>query len=327
GRHWTSDPSKPDVRDAQDDGAFPAEICLLRNAGFKTIRMYGETAATWVAVLDAIDDYNSGKLSCTPNTPGADCHATNSCLSLVYQVAICGPDPRSLAWNGTYGSIDDVKCYDVGAAVAGESRFADTLSAELLKLRQVLGASGDKFARNVPLVFVGNEILYSRGVCGGGSNAGNACTDNSDCRGGTCHIGHYCSDQLSGATPPPQCQSSAACTGKATCTDVTNLAPLQYAFTHVQQALAKEIPAASMPAISMSLQVDLLITPSFGDDAKSAALMWSRHQLAQALPSKIIAVNTYPDQWGKVLEGQTICPGALPSCVDQTNAVNGQALL
>ena len=56
GPHWSSGPgaSNEDVRDTQDDGAFPAEVCLVANAGFVTIRMYDENVETWMAVLDAV---------------------------------------------------------------------------------------------------------------------------------------------------------------------------------------------------------------------------------------------------------------------------------
>ncbi|HXJ77802.1 MAG TPA: hypothetical protein VMS64_03880, partial [Candidatus Methylomirabilis sp.] len=122
GPHWSASPAAIDVRDNQADGAFPAEICLLHNAGFKTIRMYGENAATWIAVLDAVDDFNSGKLNCDPaGGPPVDCTTTGSCMSVVYQVGICGPDPRSLAWNGSYTDLDQVKCYEVGTPLANES--------------------------------------------------------------------------------------------------------------------------------------------------------------------------------------------------------------
>jgi DNA-binding transcriptional ArsR family regulator len=109
---------------------------------------------------------------------------------------------------------------------------------------------------------------------------------------------------------------------------VTNVAPLAYAFGQVQQALT-QLPG-SPPPISISLQMDLLVSPSFGDDPKTAPLMWSRQLLGQALPNKIMSVNTYPDQWGTVTINQvpTSCTGgSFPSCVGAANAVLGQALL
>ena len=104
GPHWATGPSAAsgDPRDTQADGAFPAEVCLLRNAGFKTIRMYDADVATWLALLDAVDDYNTGTLNCNPaGGPAGDCTG-DSCMSVVYQVGICGPDPRSLLWNGSF---------------------------------------------------------------------------------------------------------------------------------------------------------------------------------------------------------------------------------
>jgi len=335
GAHWAASPTAGDLRDNQADGAFPAEICLLRSAGFKTIRMYGESATTWIAVLDAVEAYNRGTLDCSPGgPPPQDCTATNSCMSVVYQVAMCGPDPRSLAWNGSYASIDQVKCYEIGPSgstpVADEPRFVDSLDEEMVKLAQVISYAGAKFAANVPLVLVGNEILFSSGTC---TNGGAACTDSRDCgSGGTCAIGHYCSDQLTGASPSATCTSSSSCTAGATCTDVTNSTALAYAFTHVRTRLTDLLSpyTATIPAISISLQMDLMVSPAFGDDPVTAPLMWSRQQLAQSLPNPVLSVNTYPDQWGKVLISQvpTSCTGgSFPSCVGASNAVNGAALL
>src|SRR6185295_1585371 len=132
GPHWATGarPQDADPRDTQADGAFSAEICLLRNAGFKTIRMYDESVTTWLAVLDAADAVNDGTLNCNPaGGPAADCKTSGSCMSVVDQVAICGPDPRSLAWNGTYAQIDQVRCYEVGKTVTQEAYFKDSVDA------------------------------------------------------------------------------------------------------------------------------------------------------------------------------------------------------
>ena len=246
-------------------------------------------------------------------------------MSVVYQVGICGPDPRSLLWNGSFAQIDYVKCYEVGQPVGKERPFKDSVDEELLKLRQVIANGGAKFAANVSLVLVGNEIFFSRGVC---SNGGAACTDSRDCGSGTCNIGHYCSNQLTGNSPSPTCASSATCSSGASCTDVANVSALKYAFDRVQPVLAQL--GGTPPPISISLQMDLLVSPSFGDDPKTAPLMFSRQQLGQALPDKIIATNTYPDQWGNVTVNQlpTTCSGgSFASCVGPQNAVLGQALL
>ncbi len=66
------------------------------------------------------------------------------------------------------------------------------LASIAISRRRADSNAGDKFAANVSLVLVGNEVLYSRGVC---SNGGAACTDSRDCgTGGSCNIGHYCSN-------------------------------------------------------------------------------------------------------------------------------------
>lgn len=324
GPHWARSPTQGDPRDTQSDGAFPTEVCLLRNAGFNAIRLYDATAATWLAVLDAVDDYNHGKLNCNPDAgPAQDCSVTGNCMSVVYQAAICGPDPRSLAWNGAYEKIGDVKCYDpTKRDTAGENSFKDSVDLEMVKLRQVIAENRTKFADHVSLVLVGNEILFSRGTC---SASGNACSSDDDCgNGGSCTIAHYCSDQLTASTPPARCSSSASCGTGASCTDVTNVKALDYAFDRVKAALPSK--SGVKPPVSISLQVDVLAATSLGDPTK---LMYSRQLLADALPDKIIAANAYPDQWGKVLKGQSssCAVPSLASCVGPQNAVYGQALL
>ena len=61
-----------------------------------------------------------------------------------------------------------------------------------------------------------------------------------------------------------------------------------------------------------------------GLPAATAPVLWSRQQLAAALPAKIIAVNAYPDQWGLVPAGGSVPP--YPSCIEASNGVNGTVL-
>jgi hypothetical protein len=326
GPHWSSGPgaSNEDVRDTQDDGAFPAEVCLVANAGFVTIRMYDENVETWMAVLDAVSDYNTGKLNCNPAAGAAKAcgSATKPCMSVVYQAGICGPDPSSLTWNGLYTDIDSVTCYvppDTEAG-SGSVKFAESVRRETEKLKLILQYDGNKFAQLVPLVIIGNEILYSRGTC---SNNGKACTQNDDCKGGTCNIGHFCSGNLSAAAMPAQCSHSSSCKS-GTCTDVTNFKPIAYAFDQIQATLKTSLPAASkQPKLSISLQADVLSSPSFGDDWKTAPLMFSRQQVKSKLASvgNVLSVNVYPDQWGMVTTQGAGPP--FPSCINEKNAVQG----
>jgi hypothetical protein len=323
GPHWATGttPAQDDVRDAQDDGAFPAEICLVANAGFKTIRLYGENMETWIATLDAVDDYNKGKLNCTPPAAAQPCNnTTKPCMSVVYQTGICGPDPRSLTWNGLFlhDDIESVACYGTGGSTG---TFAQSVREETAKLKQVLRYAGDKFANLVPLVIVGNEILYSRGLC---SDTKQPCTEDSNC-GGTCIIQHFCSTELSSTTQPAQCTNSKSCkTG--TCTDVTNFRAIEYAFLQVQATLKNSLPAgAKEPKLTISLQADVLTSPSFGDDPKTASLMYSRQLFKSKLAAvgNVLAVNVYPDQWGMILKKSG---HSYPSCINETNAVLGKLL-
>jgi len=318
GPHWASGtaPSQADVRDTQDDGAFPAELCLVANAGFKTIRMYGENMETWIAVLDAVDDYNKGKLNCTPSDgPAQACGVTKPCMSVVYQVSICGPDPRFLTWNGLIPDDNMIKvpCYGTGAT------FAQSVLGETAKLRQILRYAGDKFVKWVPLVIIGNEILYSRGVCY--DNASIACTQDNDCAQ-KCNIQHFCQDQLSSNSEPVECSSSASCQS-GTCTDVTNFAAIEWAFDQIKATLGSSLPTgAAQPYLTISLQADVLSSPAFGDNATTAPLMDSRQLVKNKLSKvgNVLAVNVYPDQWGMVLQASA---NSYLSCITETNAVFG----
>lgn len=324
GAHWSASPTAIDPRDNQDDAAFPPEICLVANAGFQSIRLYGEPVATWMAVVEGVQAYNQGALVCVPGQQGPPAKQ----LAVVYEAAICGPDPASLPWNGavTSATIASVTCRPAPGQTQPPT-FQQSVQAEILKLRQVLQYAGGAFADTVQLVFVGNEILFSKGTCASG---GAACSSSDDCgANGPCAIAHYCSGTLSGS----QAQAT-ACTQQSDCgpvdgpnglcTDVTNGQALAYAFDQVQQALTTALGAANVPPITISLQVDVMTGTTPGLPAATAPLLWSRQQLAAALPAKVVAVNAYPDQWGLVPAVGTVPP--YPSCIDASNAVNGTAL-
>lgn len=324
GAHWSASPSAIDPRDNQDDAAFPPEICLLANAGFQSIRLYGEPVATWMAVVEAVQAYNAGTLVCAAGQTGPPARK----LAVVYEAAICGPDPASLPWNGavTAATIGSVTCR-TSAGQPTPPTFQQSVQAEILKLQQVLQYAGPAFADTVKLVFVGNEILFSKGTCSG---SGAACSSNADCGGGgSCAIAHYCSGTLSGSeaaakTCAQQSDCGAVDGANGLCTDVTNGQALAWAFDQVQQALTTALGASKVPPISISLQVDVMTGTTPGLPAATAPLLWSRQQLAAALPAKVVAVNAYPDQWGLVPAGGAVPP--YPSCIDAGNAVNGSVL-
>jgi hypothetical protein len=323
GPHWSASTTAIDPRDNQDDSAFPAEICLVANAGFQSIRLYGENVETWMAVVQAVQTYNQGSLVCRTGQTMPPAQP----LAVVYQVAICGPDPSSLPWNGavTPDTIDTVTCRPAPGQME-QALFVQSLQAEILKLKQVLRYAGTAFADTVQLVFVGNEILFSRGTCAGGSDA---CSSNGDCASGVCNIAHYCSNTLAGeesqATACTQQSDCGAVDGpKGLCTDVTNVQVLAYAFDQVQQVLAVALGGDAVPPISISLQVDVMTGTTPGLPAATAPLLWSRQQLAAALSSQVVAVNAYPDQWGLVPAAGSVPP--YPSCIEAGNAVHGTVL-
>jgi hypothetical protein len=315
GPHWSASTGSIDPRDNQDDSAFPVELCLLVNAGFQSIRLYGENVGTWTTVLQSIADYNAGTLTCSagqvtpPPTP----------VAAVYQVAICGPDPTTMPWNGavTPQNIGNVACVPVPGQMTPPS-FVASLQEEIVKLQQVLALTGSDFASTVKLVFVGNEILFSRGTC---TSGGAACTSDADCSGSSCAIAHYCSGTLGGEQSAAKaCTTQSDCTGAGDglCTDVTNGAALTYAIDQIQSVLSTALGASNLPPISISLQIDVMTGGTPGDSSQP---LYSRQQLANSLPGKVIAVNAYPDQWGKVLAGGSVPP--YPSCIVPGNAVDG----
>jgi hypothetical protein len=323
GPHWSASTTSIDPRDNQDDAAFPPEICLVANAGMQSIRLYGENVQTWMAVVDGVQAYNQGALTCVADQSGPP--ATP--LSVVYQAAICGPDPASLPWNGavTPQSIDSVTCRPVPGQME-PPRFVESVQAEILKLKQVFQYAGPAFADTVKLVLVGNEILFSSGTC---TNGGGTCSEDGDCASGSCAIAHYCSNTLGGTqaqaiTCTQQSDCGAVDGPNGLCTDVTNGQALAYAFDQIQQVLATELGAASVPPISISLQVDVMTGTTPGLPAATAPVLWSRTQLANSLPAKIVAVNAYPDQWGLVPAGGAVPP--YPSCIEASNGVDGSVL-
>ncbi len=324
GPHWSDSPSKIDARDNQDDSAFPPEICLLANAGFQSIRLYGENVETWMAVVDAVQGYNNG-----PGAGGFACAAGQQNppaqpLSVVYQAAICGPDPASLPWNGavTPQNIGNVTCLSAPGQMQ-PTLFVESLQGEILKLKQVLHYRKAAFASTVKLVLVGNEILFSSGTCASG---GTACTSDADCSGSTCVIAHYCSGTLGGMQAQAiSCAQQSDCGAvdgpNGLCTDITNGAALTYALDQIHAVLAAELGPQSVPPISISLQVDVMTGLTPGLPPATAPPLWSRQQLVTSLPSPIVAVNAYPDQWGLVSAGNPTPPYA--SCIEASNGVDG----
>ena len=325
GAHWSASTTNIDPRDNQDDAAFPPEICLVANAGFQSVRLYGEPAQTWMAVVNGVQAYNQGTLSCVPGQQGPPSQP----LSVVYEASICGPDPGSLPWNGavTPATIGSVTCRPVAGQQEPVS-FQASVQAEVLKLKQVLRYAGGAFADTVKLVFVGNEILFSSGSCNSG---GAACSDSADCgANGPCNIAHYCSGTLSGTQAQAKtCNVQADCGAvdgpNGLCTDITNGQALAYAYDQIQSALAAVLGAGNVPPITMSIQVDVMTGTTPGLPAASAPVLWSRQQLAKSFPAKVIAVNAYPDQWGLVPAGGSVPP--YPSCIEAGNAVNGSVLV
>lgn len=113
-----------DPRNDEDQANVVPEISQLQAAGFNVLRMYGEPAKTWIAVINAANNQN---------------------MQVIYQLATCESDLT-------------------GQCVQSSDTFANLLAAEITKLQNVIAQVGTTvFQKVVPLVLVGNEIYFTQG--------------------------------------------------------------------------------------------------------------------------------------------------------------------
>jgi exo-beta-1,3-glucanase (GH17 family) len=112
-----------DLRNNESQANVYAELKQLHDAGFNMVRLYGNNAVTWLAVIDAANQLG---------------------MQVVYQVALCESNARNQCVNShpptTYGQIE---------------------TAALSQLQNIINAAGQTaFKKAVKLVIVGNEILW-----------------------------------------------------------------------------------------------------------------------------------------------------------------------
>ena len=325
-------PAAGDPRDNQADGAFPAEICLLRNAGFKTIRMYGENASTWLAVLDAVDDYNRGKLNCNPaGGPASRLHDDG----LVHVRRLPGrpsADPTRARSRGTGASPRSTR-----SSATRSARAAARRSPASERSRTASTRSCSSSIRSSP-----TPARSSRRTSPWCSWATRSCS------------AAACAATAAPRAPTTATAAAAPATS-ATTARTSSRAPRRPAHVlelrHLRRGRdlhrrdqrrparvrlrpgpASPDPARRVAAADLDLAADgpaglaeLRRRPEDG-----AAHVVARSCSARRCRTRSSSVNTYPDQWGKVTINQlpTTCTGgSFPSCVGPANAVLGQALL
>lgn len=122
-----------DAKNSVMQTSVPLDFQQMRDAGFQTVRAYGDTANVWVAMIN---------------------EANLRHLNVVYTVALCG------------SNIDDSNpkhCCLKGLDCTG-SHFYDLLDFAEIQLEQIIDLVGvHDFQQVVKLILVGNEALVANG--------------------------------------------------------------------------------------------------------------------------------------------------------------------
>jgi exo-beta-1,3-glucanase (GH17 family) len=118
-----------DAKNSEMETSVPLDFQQMKDAGFQTVRAYGDSAKVWIAMINEA------------NLLG---------LNVVYTVALCGSD------------IDDPNhCCLKGLACTG-AKFYDLLTFAETQLGQIIDEVGvANFQRAVKLILVGNEALVA----------------------------------------------------------------------------------------------------------------------------------------------------------------------
>jgi hypothetical protein len=118
-----------DAKNSELETSVPLDFQQMHDAGFQTVRAYGDAAKVWVAMINEANGLN---------------------LNVVYTVALCGSD------------IDDPNhCCLKGLSCTG-ARFYDLLDFAKIQLEQVIDEVGvQNFQNAVKLILVGNEALVA----------------------------------------------------------------------------------------------------------------------------------------------------------------------
>ncbi len=118
-----------DAKNSELETSVPLDFQQMKDAGFETVRAYGDSAKVWIAMINEA------------NLLG---------LNVVYTVALCGSD------------IDDPNhCCLKGVTCTG-ARFYDLLDFAKVQLTQIIDEVGvQNFQKAVKLILVGNEALVA----------------------------------------------------------------------------------------------------------------------------------------------------------------------
>jgi hypothetical protein len=121
-----------DAKNSELETSVPLDFQQMREAGFETVRAYGDSAKVWIAMINEANALN---------------------LNLVYTVALCGSD------------IDDPNhCCLKGLNCTG-AKFYDLLDFAKIQLGQIIDEVGvQNFQKAVKLILVGNEALVANGA-------------------------------------------------------------------------------------------------------------------------------------------------------------------
>lgn len=120
-----------DAKNSEMETSVPLDFQQMQEAGFQTVRAYGDSAKVWIAMINEANSRN---------------------MNVVYTVALCGSDIDSV----------DHCCMTGTACAPGAAKFYDLLDFAKIQLAQVIDEVGvQKFQSTVKLVLVGNEALVA----------------------------------------------------------------------------------------------------------------------------------------------------------------------
>lgn len=118
-----------DAKNSEMETSVPLDFQQMKDAGFQTVRAYGDSAKVWIAMINEANTLN---------------------LNVVYTVALCGSD------------IDNADHCCLKGLVCTAEKFYELLDFAKIQLAQVIDEVGvQNFQKAVKLVLVGNEALVA----------------------------------------------------------------------------------------------------------------------------------------------------------------------
>ena len=121
-----------DAKNSEMETSVPLDFQQMQDAGFQTVRAYGDSAKVWIAMINEANALN---------------------LNVVYTVALCGSD------------IDDPNHCCLKGVICTGAKFYDLLDFAKIQLEQIIDEVGvQNFQSAVKLILVGNEALVANGA-------------------------------------------------------------------------------------------------------------------------------------------------------------------